>query len=171
MNEVYLKGHINQNKQFWIFTVCLPSFRKFGHDRNSFVYDMWVYNGDHVDVVRPSLNCGFQQACCSSPDIWAWSIMVEWYGEGELLFCLPELSGKITSSHLVAKQEELAKEMMNLALQRIFVHTVKGSLTCPKILWHVADSFTFHPKGSVLWIFIALGWVWTHEPWVQWQAY
>jgi hypothetical protein len=32
----------------------------------------------------------------------------------------PELSDKTTSSHLVAKQEELANEMMNFALRNIF---------------------------------------------------
>jgi hypothetical protein len=40
-----------------------------------------------------------------------------------------DLSGNPTSSHLVAKEEELVKEMMNVALQTIFVHTSKSSLT------------------------------------------
>jgi hypothetical protein len=35
---------------------------------------------------------------------------------GELLIRPPELSGNPTGSHLVAKKEELVKEMMNLAL-------------------------------------------------------
>jgi hypothetical protein len=38
----------------------------------------------------------------------------------------PELSGNPASSHLEAKQEELAMEIMNLPLQSIFVHTSKG---------------------------------------------
>jgi hypothetical protein len=38
-------------------------------------------------------------------------------GRGKLLIRSPELSGNPTSSHLVAKQEELAKEMMNLAYE------------------------------------------------------
>jgi hypothetical protein len=38
---------------------------------------------------------------------------------GKLLICPPELSGNPTSSYLVAKQEELVKEMMSLALQSI----------------------------------------------------
>jgi hypothetical protein len=37
----------------------------------------------------------------------------------KLLIRQPELSCNPTSSHLVAKQEELAKEIMNFALQRI----------------------------------------------------
>jgi hypothetical protein len=37
-------------------------------------------------------------------------------GRGKLLIRPPELSCNITSSHLVAKQEELAKERMNFAL-------------------------------------------------------
>jgi hypothetical protein len=32
------------------------------------------------------------------------------------LICRPELSGNPTSSHLAAKHEELAKEIMNFAL-------------------------------------------------------
>jgi hypothetical protein len=51
---------------------------------------------------------------------------------GKLKILPPELSDNPTSSHLVAKQEELAKEMMNLTLQSIFVHTSKGSLTYHK---------------------------------------
>jgi hypothetical protein len=37
-------------------------------------------------------------------------------------------------SHLVAKQEELVKEMMNVAILSISVHTSKGFITCRKIL-------------------------------------
>jgi hypothetical protein len=51
---------------------------------------------------------------------------------GKLKIHPPELSDNPTSSHLVAKQEELAKEMMNLTLQSIFVHTSKGPLTYHK---------------------------------------
>jgi hypothetical protein len=60
--------------------------------------------------------------------------------KGKLLICLSESSGNSTSSHLVANQEELAKEI-NLALRSIFVHTLKDSLICLKIL-HEVDSFT-----------------------------
>jgi hypothetical protein len=34
---------------------------------------------------------------------------------GKLQICPPELPGKPTSSHLVAKREELAKKVMNFA--------------------------------------------------------
>jgi hypothetical protein len=53
-------------------------------------------------------------------------------------------------------QEELAKEIMNLALRSIFIHTSKGCLTCRKILQHGADGFTSPPKKGLLRIFIAL---------------
>jgi hypothetical protein len=46
--------------------------------------------------------------------------------------------------------------MVNLASQNIFVHTLKGSLTCPKILQYGADGFTSHQKKGMLHIFIAL---------------
>jgi hypothetical protein len=36
--------------------------------------------------------------------------------KGKLLIPLPELSGNPSSSHLVAKQGELVKEMVNFAL-------------------------------------------------------
>jgi hypothetical protein len=42
-----------------------------------------------------------------------------------LLFSPPELSGKHTSSHLVAKLDELAKEMINFALRSIFSYLEK----------------------------------------------
>jgi hypothetical protein len=42
---------------------------------------------------------------------------VDW---GKLLICPPEPSGNTNSSHLVAKQEELTKEMMAFTLQSIF---------------------------------------------------
>jgi hypothetical protein len=47
--------------------------------------------------------------------------------------------------------------MMNLALESVFVHMLKGYLTCRKILQHGADGFTSRLKEGVLWIFIALG--------------
>jgi hypothetical protein len=47
-------------------------------------------------------------------------------------------TGNATSSHLVEKQEELAKEM-NFALRYIFVHTSKGLLTCRKVFRRGAD--------------------------------
>jgi hypothetical protein len=71
------------------------------------------------------------------------------------LLRLPEISGNPMSSHLVAKQK-LAKEIMNLALQSIFVHTSKVSSTCCKIFQHGATGFTSPLMGSVLWTFIAL---------------
>jgi hypothetical protein len=48
-------------------------------------------------------------------------------------------------SHLKAKQEQLAKEIVNFALRRIF-HTSEGSLTYRKILRNEADGSTSPPK-------------------------
>jgi hypothetical protein len=62
-----------------------------------------------------------------------------------------ELSGNPTSNHLVAKQDELAMEIM-----KYLFHSSKGSLTCRKILRHQADGFTSPPKEAVLRIFIAI---------------
>jgi hypothetical protein len=67
----------------------------------------------------------------------------------------PEPSGNPTNNHLVENQEELAKKM-DLALRGTFVHTLKVSLTCRKILRHGFDGFTAPPKEGVLRILIAL---------------
>jgi hypothetical protein len=45
----------------------------------------------------------------------AWRTMVERYRQDKLPIRPPELTGNPTSSHLVAKQEVLAKKIMNLA--------------------------------------------------------
>jgi hypothetical protein len=68
---------------------------------------------------------------------------------GKLLICPPGLSGNPTSSHSVAKQEELMKEIMNLAYE-IFLSYFKGFFNMPSN--PRADSF----KKGVLRIFIAL---------------
>jgi hypothetical protein len=57
-----------------------------------------------------------------------------------------ELSGNPISNHLLANQDELAKEMMKLALRSSFVHTSKGSLIRRTILRHGADGFTSPTK-------------------------
>jgi hypothetical protein len=44
---------------------------------------------------------------------------IDW---GKLLIRPPELSSNPTGSHVVAKQEELAKEMLSLASRNSFVH-------------------------------------------------
>jgi hypothetical protein len=49
-------------------------------------------------------------------------------GRGTLLIRPSELSDNHTSSHLVANQKELAKKIVNLDLQSIFVNTSKGFL-------------------------------------------
>jgi hypothetical protein len=63
---------------------------------------------------------------------------------------------EILTSHLVAKQEELAKKIINFAFAKYLFHTSKRSLTCRKILRHGADGFTSPPKEGVLRIFITL---------------
>jgi hypothetical protein len=75
---------------------------------------------------------------------------------GNLFNRSPEFSGNHIGSHIVAKQEEQAKEIMNLALGSIFVHTSKRFLTCCKILRHGADGFASTLNEGVLRIFMAL---------------
>jgi hypothetical protein len=57
-------------------------------------------------------------------DIWAWRTMVEWYlQEKSPDSSITALWKSHQQSQPVAKQEELEKEMMNFALQRIsFIH-------------------------------------------------
>jgi hypothetical protein len=70
---------------------------------------------------------------------------------GNLLIRPPELSGNSTISHIVTKQEELAREIMNLALRSIiFLHSSKSSLKCRKIFLHGDDGFTSPPKNCAL---------------------
>jgi hypothetical protein len=69
----------------------------------------------------------------------------------------PELPGKSTTRRLVAKQEDVASEMINLAYEMSPYSWC--SSTCRKILRYGADGFTSPPKEGVLRIFNALGWV------------
>jgi hypothetical protein len=75
-----------------------------------------------------------------------------------------ELSGNHTSSHLLAKQEELEKEMINFALRSIsFILLYLFNMP------NLATVGLRLPEG-VLQTFIALGRVRTRESLVQWQA-
>jgi hypothetical protein len=66
-----------------------------------------------------SLNCGHQRVYCSSTgDTWVWRIIVEWYRQEKLLICPPELT-VIPAELFRAKQEELAKEVMDFSLRSI----------------------------------------------------
>jgi hypothetical protein len=66
-----------------------------------------------------------------------------------------ELSGNPTGSHLVAKQEEIAKDMMNFegydefCLMNYIFQTSKVSLTYRKILLHGANGFTSPRKEGM----------------------
>jgi hypothetical protein len=59
-------------------------------------------------------------------------------------------SVKPTSSHLVAKQEELAKKIMNLVLRSIFIHISNCCLTFREILPQRGDGFPYPTKEGVL---------------------
>jgi hypothetical protein len=74
---------------------------------------------------------------------------------GQLLIRTSKLYENPTSRQLVAKEEKLAKEIMNLILRSTFSHTSKGSLACSKILRHEAEGFTSAKKEGVLRIFMA----------------
>jgi hypothetical protein len=58
-------------------------------------------------------------------------------------------------SHLVAKQEDLAKEIMNLAIQSTFVHVSKVNSHTVKSYW-MGPTALLPPTEGVLRIFIAL---------------
>jgi hypothetical protein len=57
--------------------------------------------------------------------------------------------GNPTSSHLVAKQDELGEGNYDFVLLSIFVHTSKLFFICRKILRHGTDGFTSPPKKGV----------------------
>jgi hypothetical protein len=96
---------------------------------------------------------------------------VEWYQQRKTPDSSTRALWKFYHSHLAAKQEELVKEMINVALHGITVYALKSSLICHHILQHGTEGFISPPKEGMLWIFIALGRVWTSEPWIQWQAH
>jgi hypothetical protein len=76
----------------------------------------------------------------------------------KLLIRPTDISGNPTSSHPLAKQEELGSGNDYLAFRSIFVHSRRVFLTCRKILRHGTDGFTSPPKEGMLRIFTALGW-------------
>jgi hypothetical protein len=83
--------------------------------------------------------------------------MVEWHRQGKAHDSSTRaLWQSLQKTHLVAKQEELMKEIIRLALQSITVCTSKRSLTCHKVLRHGTDSFTSPPNEVVLRVFIVL---------------
>jgi hypothetical protein len=81
-------------------------------------------HGDHVDRVRLYLGTVATNRPIVHPQV-MYEHGEPWWNDsdrGKLLIQPFELSDNHTNSHLVAKQEELAKET-NLALQNIVVHT------------------------------------------------
>jgi hypothetical protein len=79
----------------------------------------------------------------------------EFISIGKHLIRPPELSGNDTGSHIVATQEERAKEMKNLTHKILLSHS-ELLITCCNILRHGTDDFTSPAKEVVLRIFIAL---------------
>jgi hypothetical protein len=61
----------------------------------------------------------------------------------------------LQQTHLVVKQG-VGKKSLLIYLMKYLSHTLQGSLTCNKILWHGANSFTSPPKEVKLWISITL---------------
>jgi hypothetical protein len=79
--------------------------------------------------------------------------MVERYRQKKLLIHPPDLSYQQSSS---SRQDKWVKEIMNLVLQSIFVHTSQAIFTCHKILQHGTSGFTSPPNEGVLQTFITL---------------
>jgi hypothetical protein len=65
-----------------------------------------------------------------------------WYdtNRGKLLICPSELPCNPTSSHLVAKQQELANEIMNFVLQNL-------SFILQRVLSHAVKSYNMRPMA------------------------
>jgi hypothetical protein len=85
----------------------MATFRRSG---TNFMFQCLVsINNGHVDGVRLSLHCGHKRANCASLRSYkhAEPVTLTW----KLLIRPPDLSGDPTSSHLVTKQEKLAKEI------------------------------------------------------------
>jgi hypothetical protein len=86
--------------------------------------------------------------------MWAWRAMAMMMPTGEISWLVYQSS---------------------LAILPAYLRYINRSLTCCKILRHGASGFGFHPKECVLRILsplkiCCLGWVLTHDLWVQWQA-
>jgi hypothetical protein len=86
----------------------------------------------HVDEVRLRLWTAATSGPIIPPpgDIWVWRTVVKWYRQGKT----PDSSTRALwkscqHSHLVEKQEELANEIMNLALRSVF-------FILRRVLWH-----------------------------------
>jgi hypothetical protein len=97
-------------------------------------------------------NCSHQQVYCLSS---RWYMSMEYHGgimpteetswfvhQSSVAFLLIGITG--------SKQEERAKEMVNLASRSLFIHTCKWYFTCRKILWHGSSGFTSPRKEGVL---------------------
>jgi hypothetical protein len=83
--------------------------------------------------------------------------MMQWYQQRKS----PDLSTRALwlsyKQSSGSKQDEWVKEIMNLALQSIFVHTSQVIFfTCHKILQRGASGFISPLKKCMLWIFIIL---------------
>jgi hypothetical protein len=109
-----------------------------------------VGDDDHVDGARLRLwIAATNRSIVNFPsDIWAWRSMMDCYRQGKTLIRLPELSDNHTSSHLVAKQEELGEGNDKFGFRSFLVHTYKWFFTCRKILRHGTDGFASPPKEA-----------------------
>jgi hypothetical protein len=112
---------------------------------------------DHVDRARLYLWTAATNGPIVHPpgDIWVWKTVVEWYQQRKAPDSSTRALWQSYQQSSITKQKELAKEMMDLALRSILVHTWKGYLTCRKIFRHGADGFTSPPEEGVLRVFIA----------------
>jgi hypothetical protein len=109
----------------------------------------------------------------SPGDTWAWRNMVEWWcWQGKT----PDSSTRALwksyqQRHLIASRRNRQKKWeFNRA--KYFCSFLQVIFTCCKLLWHGASGITSPPKEGMLKIFSPLkihrlGWVGTHNPWVQ----
>jgi hypothetical protein len=99
-----------------------------------------------------SLNCGHQQAYCSSPR-WYMRTMEEWYWQRNTPDSSTRALWQSYQQSSTSKQEEQAKEVMNFGLLFLFI-LPKWFFTCHKILWHGTSGFTSHLVEGTLRTFI-----------------
>jgi hypothetical protein len=123
-----------------------------------------------------SLNCSHQRVYCSSP---RWYMSMEnragmiLTGENSWFFHQSAFWHSYQQRHVVANQEELVEGNDEFSLWSICVHTSKWYL-------HAIKSYNvgltvllpFQRKACCRFLKIhCLGWIWTHEPWAQWQPF
>jgi hypothetical protein len=104
-----------------------------------------------------SLNFCYQWPILHNPgDIWAQRTMVKWYGHWKTPDSFTRTLWQFYKQSSSSKQEERAKEMINLALRSIFVNTSQALFYVSYILRHGPTDLLPLRRKACCWIVIAL---------------